>query len=704
MTTKDTSQTPNLDRALLPRTTDGLIIPFQSFADASATMLCPRIVPDAEGLTPAMLFESDFKDGSIPGYIEYVPGYDRPEGGMGLGQYRYCEPRFNLSPNDQRILHQADTAAQVQPRTAPTPSSVAIHPAAFGKAYEDGKTIVEPRADGLYLIETDKEAIQLSNFIVSVLERQVRHARGQSDQIDLKIEVRCKGNKGELIVKSSELDSLLKAIQSKMPIATISTSAPKAASLLVNYTRSLIDSAPTRDLYTTTGFERIQGRYIYVHDAATPPDPTVEFQTGNTIARAPGVSPNTAFGDVMAALELSQRPELMVPLVLLAHLAPLFELFDAAGHVPRFVLFLNGTTGSLKTSVCLALFRLFSEQADSPEANFHDTQTGLELKLANAHSRVVLVDDFQPPVSASSGKAKLERLEMVIRFAGDRIGKARGNSDLELRDQRPLSCCCVVTGEDTGGSQSSLLRCLVLAIQKGDIDGKKLKRYQDNPLLLQTHFYYFLDWCGANGDRIIALIRDGFESERELFSSIIKEPRLIDTGVTLHLVARVLIEYGTEIRSIQAPKTVLSIWTSALCEALRLSELYSTVRDPAAMFLTAIFDLHSSGKLPIAASAKTYCLTKDYGYVSGDTWWLRPADTFKLVVKYWREFGVEFPLQLGKVNELLGHHSLIQTDSENLNDRVKTLYTRKSSVAGRPRMMVLNISAVQKYLESRGER
>lgn len=649
-----------------------------------------------------MLFEEEFKDGSIPEYLEYVPGYDRPEGGIGFDQYVYCEPRFNLSPHDQWILQQADAARQRQACASPAQSPVTIHPA--GKPYEDGKISVESRADGLYLIETDKEPIQITNFTVTVLELQVRHARDQGNSVDLKIGVSCKGSKGDLIVKSSELDGLLKMIQSKFPFATISTSAPKSVPLLVNYTRSLIDSAPTRHIYTTTGFEHIGGRYIYVHDMATPPDSMIEFQTGNTITCSPHISPNAAFGDMMYFLELSQRPELTVPLVLVAHLAPLFELFAAAGHVPRFVLFLNGTTGSLKTSVCLALFRLFSEQGDSPEANFNDTPTALELKLANTHSRVVLVDDFQPPVSASSGKAKLDRLEMVIRFAGDQIGKARGNSELELCDQRPPACCCVVTGEDTGGSQSSLLRCLVLPIHKGDIDGKKLKRYQDNPLLLQTHFYYFLDWCGTNGDRIIALIRDSFESERELFSSIIKEPRLIDTGATLHLVAGVLIEYGAEIGAIQAPETVLSIWTSALCEALRLSELHSTERDPAAMFLSAIFDLSSSGKLPIAASAKTYDMARDYGYVSDDTWWLRPADTFKLVVKYWREFGVEFPLQLGKVNELLGHHSLIQTDSENLNDRVKTLYTRKSSVAGRPRMMVLNISAVQKYLELRGER
>ena len=56
------------------------------------------------------------------------------------------------------------------------------------------------------------------------------------------------------------------------------------------------------------------------------------------------LAPPAAFKRVLGILDLSKRLELMLPLFLLLHLGPLFELFHEAGHPPRFVVFLAGTT------------------------------------------------------------------------------------------------------------------------------------------------------------------------------------------------------------------------------------------------------------------------------------------------------------------------------------------------------------------------
>ena len=62
-----------------------------------------------------------------------------------------------------------------------------------------------------------------------------------------------------------------------------------------------------------------------------------------------------------------------------------------------------------------------------------------------------------------------------------------------------LSTCC-----EERGTQSSQLRMLIVPIRQGDVDGRQLKAFQDNPELLTTHMFYFLQWVGEHGDEIIS--------------------------------------------------------------------------------------------------------------------------------------------------------------------------------------------------------
>lgn len=691
----------DMDRALLPHTKDGYIDPMHFFGGSAEQLYYPIPKRTEENDGPPMYFAEDFVGGKIPDYLTYEPGHEKPGAITYLDSIVYDNPLLNLSYPQWRQVTGATKLKKLEPcqvQIQVKSERTYTDSPALPLGYEEDGFRLEPRSDGLFLFD-DNGQTRFSNFTLAIRECRYLHERGKPAAQELQLEVQCGGRTHTMIVSCQELDNIGRILQQKVPNAIISVSLAKTSALLTNYVRSMIEYAPIKHVYRHTGFECINGQWIYVHDSAAPPSSDVELRTGFHIGCDPHTGPKLAFRNAMGILQLSLKESLMVPLMLEAHLAPLVQLFDQAGHVPRFVVFLNGTTGSLKTSISMCIYRLFQQQKESPEANFTDTETALEVKLASTHSRVLVVDDFQPPVTASAGKTKLERLEMIIRFVGDRIGKARSNCELGLVEQCPPSCCCVVTGEDTGGSHSSLLRCLVLRLRKGDIDGPRLKRFQDDPLLLQTHFYHFLAWCGRHGESIIRMIRDEFEVQRQFFSQVAKEPRLIDTGATLHITANILLQYGAEIGAVPDSEQVYDQWTRALYTALQLSEEYSHSMDPLAMYLQALFDLNQSGKLAVAPCEEAYVPEKFFGYKAGDYWWLHARTIFPHIVRYWNEFGVRFPLSVGKIIELLAHHGLIEMDHETRNSKVKILYSKRSSLPGRPRMLVLNAPAAKIYLE-----
>ena len=690
----------NMERAMMPRNNEGLISPMIFQGKPPDRMLVPTVVPDENGCAPGMFFAEDFKNGRIPSYLDYTPGYEvNPES-------QYVEDRFlyenNLLARAMEDLRTFATLPKDEARKTKQPNPLLVtENDVQATTSGEGEFRIVAKEDGLF-VYYHSGSQWLTNFTIGIEEYRFIHTRRADVRQEFFLWISCHGNLTQVVVPAGDLDNVSSIIKKKIPEATINPQIAKNVALLVNYVRDMVEGSRRVQVFSSVGFEKINGRWVYVHDGVSPAFPNVIYHTGYTIPHVAGLSQDTAYDHMLGLLQMSTRDEIMVPLVLLMHLGPLFELFRESGHAPRFVTFLNGITGSLKTSACLCLFRLFAEQdPDKPDASFYDTKTALERKMASTTSRVLLIDDYRPPVSAFDGKMKLESLEMVIRYIGDQTGKARSSPGLDVRVQDPPSCCCVITGEDTGGSQSSLLRCLILNIEKDDINGKVLKWYQDNPMILQTHMLYFVDWCGDHAEQIIQMIRESFEEMRDSFSSDITERRQVDTGVILLLTTRVLVEYGLAVGAVspEAAEEFYRRFQLALHKALRQSESHGKQMDPVTMYLQAIFDLTTSGKISVACDAVSYDSKRDIGFAAGDFWWLRSRDVYLAVMRYWRELGITFPLSLLRMCEALDQAKLIHVSYENRNGSKKTLYSKRAPIEGRPRMLVVDICSARQYVD-----
>lgn len=711
----------NMDHALSPHTKEGLIVPMTFFDGPPEVYLYPVQELNEHGAINPMHFAEDFADGKIPSYLKYSPGYrlDPTVFGEPISSdfVHYLNPEYNLALNERHAIWEYRESKKYPPTKVTAKGSNqpvnTIEQATDPKTIASGE-VVDKQVDSVdievvntptgMVCRTPKGDFSLANFSIEAVEKRIIHGSSQEKGIsnEYKLTVTVREMSVPFVIAPKDINRIVDVIQGKFPECTVNVQVSKANALIANHVRNQLFALPERHYIKVTGFIKIMGKWVFAHDGAHFLGDNVVFQTGKTIAADLRYNPNGAFGFAMKFLAISERLHLTLMLLLVAHLSPMFNLFVEAGFVPRFVLFLNGRTGSMKTSVSLVAFRLFKEQPSSPEANFKDTEVALEIKMGEAYGRVILVDDYRPPVTAIDGKINQGKLEFIVRSSGDRIAKSRSNPELGKAKEFLPTGLPVITGEDLGGSQSSQLRMLIIPISKGDINGKLLKMFQDSPELLTTHMFYFLQWVGEHGDEIIEFIRSDFEAERNYFEGSLKERRVVDTAVTLMLTAKILHAYGCSVNGFAKGTEAQRLyeWRQAILQAVIESEGTSKAQNPVCMYLQALFDMLDRKEIYLAQDVSNFDASQHLGYKKDGNLWIWHKQAYAAVIRYCQKLGVMFPLSCDKVNEHLASAGLIRVDYEKRGDGAKKLYVHKSALPNRNRLMVLNEALARQYLEN----
>ena len=691
--------------ALSPRTLDGVPLappPADVIVKAQIPVFRPPVSPSPENPYNPIVFASEFENGKIPDDLEYVEGYAKtttlPNGESHIQTF-FADPVRNLTPEQQyalevglKMLH---TSAPKQERP-PDPSPA-------DNAYLSGGVgmVIDRPEEGCLFVDGKNGLLRLTNFRVLAAESRLVIGKNASAEpaFEYVLRIICGPITTDITLAPNELENAQRKIQNSVPSCIVHPVHPKANPLLVNFIRQQLAAVPQKTVVQRTGFLKLNGVWQYVHDGAVPPAATV-FDTGKYIPDDRRVTDVQTFHNAVSFLDISSKDELIIPLWLLAHLGPLFQLFHEAGRTPRFVTVLFGRSGSLKTSASLILFRLFQNQGQSPTASFRDTETAMEIKLGELNGSVGIFDDLRPPVSSGfQSKGNIEKFEAIIRAVGDHVAKARSNTKLGKAKEFIPSGCAIVTAEDLAGSQSSLLRSLCLSISKGDIDGAKLRYFQNNPDLITTHMSRFLAWVGAHGGEMIEHIRNDFPNH--LFEGMFAELRLVDTAATLMITADILCYYAQCIGAMKVDEaqSLLTRCTKAIINAVLMSESISKEANPCIMYLDAFFRLVERGEIRLAENIKTYLPEVHDGFLADQTAWVDYNEVYAKVTRYYNRLNVTFPLKEQQLAIHLADAELIEVTYEDRDGRSRRHYTQKSSLPTRKRMQVLHLDRAQSYLE-----
>lgn len=252
------------------------------------------------------------------------------------------------------------------------------------------------------------------------------------------------------------------------------------------------------------------------------------------------ISPMEAFDGMMCLISLS--PE--IGPVLVAHTVSgiIRAAFKEAGMTPCAVLVVVGKSGMLKSHYVPHLVQLYN-RADGigPVTRFNSTKRFIEDTLYEHSECTAVIDDLHTAESSGIKRRNEDTAEEIIRRIGDDTG--RGRLDGNTQVQRHFRGNAVFIGEYTIGKASTIPRALVVDITKPP-NGAVLDKYQRNqPLLVSTFYYYFIQWYVNHFDEIRAAIDAELTKLRQSAAASTTHSRLRDTRFYLQTAYMVLLEF-----------------------------------------------------------------------------------------------------------------------------------------------------------------
>lgn len=442
--------------------------------------------------------------------------------------------------------------------------------------------------------------------------------------------------------------------------------------------------------------------WFYVHANAVPSSDQVRIETGFQF----GISGN---GHALGWLVqnswrlLSMSKDLSAILIpfLYAHLALLWTLFDAAGYPPHVLLFIKGMTGSLKTAVASLLFNFSADPKSNISASFRDTSASMEVVMGAYKDRVLLVDDFCPAASENARRILEQNLEQLIRFYGDGIAKSRTNPKLEETHEKRPHGLCVITGEDSAGSYSSLLRCLFITVQPDTYDKVLLAEFQDNPALWTEYLKVFVDFCTKRADAIISFVKTRFPVLRDRAAQVIAERRLIDAYACLSLTAEIVLNFvAPHLNMSDSDKTaVYARYDAAILETCRRSAEEAKEADPVQVFARLVCEGIDKQTLLLTERQEFEAAPNEFhGYIDGNYWFFWPHELFDFLRRAYELGGKKFPLTQARLWEALYMSKILVPAAPRGAGERKFEYGVRVSFGNRPRMIRVDPIILKEFL------
>lgn len=522
-----------------------------------------------------------------------------------------------------------------------------------------------------------------TNFIVIPQSIECTINRDGTAENEVRLTVYLKPNIYQTItVKPNKTGNLINEIQKIFPQACLEPFVKCANKHLSAYISKMLAKTPLTYRYRKSGWNMIvfpngQRSMFYCNDAMEQ-NAVFSTETGKRLDFLPKVTQSQAFYFAVKMLALGNMTKTL-PLFLFSHIGVMYSIFEEAGFAPNFLLNIVGHTGSLKTSVSKIFFKILRDNRNDIASSFNDTATAMEIKMGNTFDEVLLIDDFRPSSNKTETSRMRNSLEKLVRYFGDGVGKSRGNPLLTLNKEFRPHGVCAITGEYLYGVPSSLLRMLIVHVNRNTFDKKLLKFYQDNPLIFPTHIRFFIDYLQANYDVLVNHIRTQFPILRDEYRTRNWESRLVQTAAWLNITAEIIFKFYAVQMKLTSPEDAERQYEQckfAISEAVNESNELATNTSPEKMFLNGMTKQIRDKKLLIAESKNVYKQNTELyaGFIDREKrrLFVRPTKAFNAVLQYCDKMDMRFTETERSTRQALIVNGYIQGQSE--DDKENTSY------------------------------
>ena len=461
--------------------------------------------------------------------------------------------------------------------------------------------------------------------------------------------------KDTFIIKYAELDKITKNIGKSFPSAIIYNK--NDAKKVENDFREKTSQISVIMCYTDAGWQLINGKHIFVHRGCK--IPRAEIMTKLELPFYKDYQQKDLETVWRNSLNLYANYEVATVLSVYSFLGVTYKLFDEAGFPPHFLLFLNGKTGSLKTTISKILYTQLSEEQyrQFPRRLDTDTQTSFERALViSGRDTVTLIDDYSPAKTMQKKSEMAGNLETIIRMVGDGSSKSRSNVELEDCRGEGVKGMVVLTGELRGKGLSSNLRCLYCELEREYVNLDVVTWFQKEKYAYTTLIEHFTNYLSREWITTVSFIKENVENKRRMAEEFLKERRLIDTLVILWIMSEIIGKFLVTYCG-SSEKVVLneiSLMQKDMVGVVVRSELIANEESPARIFMKALVTMLSSKKIHITSQRLQLVeLSVLDGFEDNNYIYLLPDNVYPNVKNWLRMSGVYFGVEMSQLGSIL---------------------------------------------------
>lgn len=407
---------------------------------------------------------------------------------------------------------------------------------------------------------------------------------------------------------------------------------------------------------------------------------------------------------IVNLLRMSDKLEKILPVVLFSVLARISVLYEMANCLPKSYLQLCGRTGSLKTSMALAvLVPHRNADGDLPPGTFEHTAAALEIEASRHRSSVFLIDDIHPCSNHTIAQKINKSYETMVRMYGDGSSNVRANGSMKKQKTYKASGLCAFTAEYPLGSESDRARGLIIDVDQATYRRDILSFYQQNPTIVPTFLAYFLRYVLPKAEQFIEYISRQFLNERLAYLGVFEHGRQTENYACLKVVANILLQYLASQGSIADMAETEKKWDEALYKAVEAGQTEIKNHNPVSVFVKTLHMMVATNRIPFIPYELRMENSEKIvaGFFDDEYYYLHFEMVFNLVSKEASNLGSRINMNKRQLMVALAAEGLLETFTETRDGKNYELRTKKISVsvADRAQMALMKRKVLNQKLE-----
>ena len=319
----------------------------------------------------------------------------------------------------------------------------------------------------------------------------------------------------------------------------------------------------------------------------------------------PNISEAEAASGMMELISLSPNPNRVIVSQKLLYIKR--KVYEDAWRSPRCIVYLWGLTGTQKTTMAAFLTQMYNRSKGIASLSRFNSTVAAAVKIIYQKSDCVeVIDDMYKSEASDTNHQQIETFFEIVRIIGDGIEPARVRGKQVAND--PPTCGILFTGEYVLGSGSDASR--FVPVEMTQPDSRRLKHFQDQPLIVSNFYHHYITWYVENYDNIKEWLKEWWGCYLE--SDLGVHDRLREAHFSLNSSYTMLLQYLYDkgfITEEDAKKLHLSFQDllTSLVQAQEIRVKQDRHLDPAQVDpLAHIRTMYKGGSLHIAETAKHF--------------------------------------------------------------------------------------------------